>query len=291
MKRILSIISLAAILFTVTSCEENQKQEAKTREEIAQYSTNCVKSFLKKLYKHDESARDLCYAYTLSDGRLATLYDVATQLEVSWNPDEVNVQDNIETICTEYGTLKYVEVYANCQGKRAKFRVGFNKGMFNPLETTQPITFSGSEGRTVILDSEGFLPEKIADEENKQHVKFTFGSKNDMINYLMMKEMPDYSKRATAFFQTAIKGQIDYRDEYKTGRKIGKYTLVDSIKTAELIGFEYKQGMKDILDGIYTDGKIEIFGFPCVLKYTNGIVCSWGIMSMIQWAFLIIPLI
>lgn len=57
------IISFLVIILLFTSCEEQQKKEAKTKEEIENYSISCVKHFLEELHDDDDDARERCVVY------------------------------------------------------------------------------------------------------------------------------------------------------------------------------------------------------------------------------------
>lgn len=271
MRKTFAIIAVFALLVSNTSCNY-QKQEAKTGSEVTRYSTECVKSFLEKVYKEKDSGKDLCFEYTLPGGKLITLYDVATQIGVKWNPDEVSIQEKIDTVCDDKGIFKYAVVYANYHGKQAKFFVGFDKGLLKRSNDVISYTiYYGSEGSTVILDSEGFLPDKIAEEGKKKKVDFSFKSHNDMISYLLAKGIGDYDKRASSFLKEASYGKLNYRDSEKRGNQIGERVLKDSIKTAKLIGFEYGQDLKSVIKTISKEGVIELYAQPCHLIYTNNV--------------------
>lgn len=287
MKRFISLLAIATFLLSVVSCDY-QKQETKTKEEIKRYSINCVSSFLEKVYKQSDSGRDWCFAYTLPNGNNVTLYDAAIELGVKWNPDEVNIQKDIELVCDSNNILKYVEVNAVYKGKTAIFRVGFDKGLVDHPETMSSSIYRGSNGTTVILDSEGFLPDKIAEQEKKQHIKFHFGAQNDLINYMLTKGVADYKRRADFFFDAAERHNLDYRDSKKRGKLLSRYVLDDSIKTARLIGFEYNQNLLKTLDNITDNGTIELYAQPCVLKYTNSVSVymrkyAYDSMGFIDW--------
>ena len=268
-KLFIILVPTAIILYSIITCDY-QKQEAKTKEEITRYSVNCVKSFIEKVYKQKDSGKDLCFAFTLPNGEV-TLYDAATELGVKWNPDEVNIQKNVELVCDSNNILKFVEVTANYHGKKAIFRVGFDIGLVDYSETMNSSLFAGSKGSTVILDSEGFLPNKTGDEEKKQHIKFSFKTQNDMINYMLSKEAMDYNERAALFLKEASYGKLNYRDSEKRGNQIGERVLTDSIKTAKLIGFEYGQDLKSVIKTISKEGVIELYTQPCHLIYTNNV--------------------
>lgn len=271
MKQVLSFLVVLVVLFSATSCD-SQNQDKKSGNEVKQYSTKCVKSFIKKVYKQKDSGRDLCFAYTLPGGGHITLYDVATQLGVKWDPDEVSIQEEIDTVCDDKGIFKYAVVYAKYQGKQVKFFVGFDKGLLQHDDyVSGSTTYYGSEGSTVILDSEGFLPNKIAEEGKKQHIKFSFGTHNDMINYMLAKGVQNYRERANSFLLLASNGDLNYRDSEKRGSKIGDNVLRDSIRNAKLIGFEYSQDLKSVLSTINKDGIIELYAQPCHLIYTKSV--------------------
>lgn len=285
-KLFIILVPTAIILYSIITCDY-QKQEAKTKEEITRYSVNCVKSFIEKVYKQKDSGKDLCFAFTLPNGEV-TLYDAATELGVKWNPDEVNIQKNVELVCDSNNILKFVEVTANYHGKKAIFRVGFDIGLVDYSETMNSSLFAGSKGSTVILDSEGFLPNKTGDEEKKQHIKFSFKTQNDMINYMLSKGAMDYNERAALFLEDAANGELDYRDSDERGKILGDYVLVDSIKTARLIAFEYNQELIQMLDKINDEGKIDLYYQPCILKYTNNISVymqeyAYDSMGIVDW--------
>ena len=117
MKKILLFI---VIIFLFTSCGEQEKKEAKTKEEIENYSISCVKHFLEELHDGDDDARKRCVVYEVGKNDSTTLYDAAKSMNVDWNPDDVKI-DTIVDFILEEEELKYVVVKATYKNKHAKF--------------------------------------------------------------------------------------------------------------------------------------------------------------------------
>ena len=92
------IISFLVIILLFTSCEEQQKKEAKTKEEIENYSISCVKHFLEELHDDDDDARERCVVYEIGKNDSTTLYDTARSMNVDWHPDEVKIDTIVDFI-------------------------------------------------------------------------------------------------------------------------------------------------------------------------------------------------
>lgn len=105
------IISFIVLILLFASCGEQEKKEAKTKEEIETYSISCVKHFLEKLHDGDDDARERCVVYEVGKNDSTTLYDAAKSMNVDWNPDEVTI-DTIVDFVLEEEELKYVVVKA-----------------------------------------------------------------------------------------------------------------------------------------------------------------------------------
>ena len=149
MKKILLFI---VIIFLFTSCGEQEKKEAKTKEEIETYSIFCVKHFLEELHDGDDDARERCVVYEVSKNDSTTLYDAAKSMYVDWNPDDVKI-DTIVDFILEEEELKYVVVKATYKNKHAKFAVTFDHSYYSGYSAPSykiDGLYSGSEGKALI---------------------------------------------------------------------------------------------------------------------------------------------
>lgn len=287
------IISFLVIILLFTSCEEQQKKEAKTKEEIENYSISCVKHFLEELHDDDDDARERCVVYSVSkndsitgydfdsQGKVVvysvgnndstTLYDAAKSMNVNWNPDEVKI-DTIVDFILEEDELKYVVVKATYKGKHVKFAVTFdhsyNSGYAAPSYKIDSV-YSGSEGKAIIVDSKGFLPTKSNKYERKAKVPIMFTEKWDLMSILLSKKSLDYINKANSFLNSAKLGVPNYTN-YRPGKVFGKYVLTDSINQTCLSRIDFKFKLKDIVDKkiFLSSTSCEV---SCEVKYTKNI--------------------
>ena len=267
MRKILYFLMIALFL---VSCEEAQKPGAKTMEEISKYSKSCVEHFIEEVYKGNENARSRCFEYTLPDGVKATLFDVASTSNDKWNPDEVSVSENIETICNN-GVLKYAIVKAKYHDKEAKFFVAFDKG-FDKTQFSGDNELAGSEGKTVILDSEGFVSSKRTENAAKIGVQITFAENSDLIDYFLSKFAVDNVNKSKEFLKSLLSTAPNYKD-YPNGKSFGSHILKDSIKIAELREVKYDVNLEMVLARM-SNGEIQLSGIPCEIVYTRDISLS-----------------
>lgn len=264
MKKILLFI---VIIFLFISCGEQEKKEAKTKEEIENYSISCVKHFLEELHDGDDDARKRCVVYEVGKSDSTTLYDAAKSMNVDWNPDDVKI-DTIVDFILEEEELKYVVVKATYKNKHAKFAVTFDHSYYSDgLTPSYKIDglYSGSEGKSIIIDSEGFLPSKSKEYEKKVKVPIVFTEKWDLMSILLSKKSFDYISKANSFLNSAKLGTPNYTN-YRSGKIFGTYVLTDSINQTLLSGVDFKIKLKDI---VYR--KIDLSFRPCEVNYTKNI--------------------
>lgn len=267
MRKIFYFLMIALFL---ASCEEAQKPGAKTMEEISKCSMSCVEHFIEEVYKGNDNARSRCFEYTLPDGVKATLFDVASTSNDKWNPDEVSVSENIETVC-DNGVLKYAIVKAKYHDKEAKFFVAFDKG-FDKTQFSGDNELAGSEGKTVILDSEGFVSSKRTENAAKIGVQITFAENSDLIDYFLSKFAVDNVSKSKGFLKSLLSTAPNYKD-YPNGKSFGSHILKDSIKIAELREVKYDVNLQMVLARM-TNGEIQLSGIPCEIVYTRDISLS-----------------
>lgn len=277
MKKIIySLILAVMVLASCTPQRKQDKQEAKSFEEVKECAQNCVRSFIECLYNNQEAARDYCYAYNMTNGTIATLYDIASQQNVAWNPADISISSRIDTICNgEFFKCAIVQV--TYHQKDAYFLVGFDKGLVDFENNKFFITGSelaGTEGNSLILDCKGFLP----DNKQKGNLKIDFSEDGDLIRFLLQSESSSLLSKADKFMKAAKNGKVVYDFEGdEDGKIISKYLLTDSLQKAHIVGVDYKYTLNDVLKLIKEKNE-NLWSLPCSVNYSNGITLffKWG---------------
>lgn len=264
------VITLLMLLLFLASCEE-QNRGLKTKEEIEKYSIACVKHFLNELHDGDDDARKRCVVYSLSENDSTTLYDIAKSMNVDWDPGEVKIDTTVKFIVDSTsweheGKLSYVVVNTHYKGRQASFAVTFDHDFHSEDGISTLNLFLGSEGKAIIVDSQGFLPAKNKEYEKKAKAHIAFSERWDLMSYVLSEKSIGYIKKADSFLYSIKCGEPNYVN-YRSGKIFGKFVLpADSASQAILNEVEFKYNLKDIVNK-----KIDLSFRPCEVKYTTGI--------------------
>ena len=132
MKKILLFI---VIIFLFTSCGEQEKKEAKTKEEIENYSISCVKHFLEELHDGDDDARKRCVVYEVGKNDSTTLYDAAKSMNVDY-------QDLSRVTPMKNFAIKYDLDYAI--SKIIDIEWSMSGTILSPVAIIEPVELNGA---------------------------------------------------------------------------------------------------------------------------------------------------
>ena len=264
------IFFLALAIILVSSCEERQYEGRKTKEQINRYAISCVKQFLEELHDGDDDARERCALFEVGKNDSTTLYDVAKLQGVDWNPDEVEIDTTLEfvtdTAWDDDVTLKYVVVNTKYKDKQAKFAVIFNHSIYEGNGWFDiDGRYNGSEGKTIIADSKGFLSDKTIEYSVKANAYISFSDKWDLMSYTLSKKSMKYLQITNSFLNSVRKGKPSYI-HYPSGKSFGNFLLADSLYTASLKEINFEFVFKYVVGN-----RVTLSNILCKIKYTNDI--------------------